>query len=270
MKETKEKSTAALHEKFLAQLKNRSATVRAKALQSLSDLGVRSSSALAKDALLDASPIVRATAVEVLAGINDKTAKLKILPRLKDQNAEVRMRAAEALGSLRHVAKAPVQLVKLLKDRDVLVRVAAAESLGLIGDTRALPALRSALHDRSPLVRSYAAEAVGTLGKKHDLSKLTRLLQDETNELARVGFYKGLYKLGEKKALQNLITTVNKGKDYRARSAAANTLAELRMNNSDKTATVQALRSALRSERTIAARSSIRSSLDRFDTNKVE
>lgn len=185
----------------------------------------------------------------------------QITPLLNDPNAEVRMRAAEEFATLPSGSKVPKQLIDLLNDKDVLVRVAAAEALGDLRCRRSLPALRRALHDRSPLVRSYVATALGQIGDKRDLDLIRQSLEMERNEIARVGAFQGLYELGDRTALDDLVSMLTSARDYRARCATANGLAALTLHHSDKLTAIKSLRRALRSEPTIAARSSIRSSL---------
>ena len=171
------------------------------------------------------------------------------------------MRAAEAFGVLSKRGKSPKRLMDLLTDKNELVRVAAVESLASIGDHRALPAVGKTLHDKSPLVRSYAAEAVGKLGSGKDTRLLTDLQQTEKDELVRVGLAKALYDLGKRDMLRELLNYLSTGQDYRTRCAAANVLAELRLNKTDKETTINTLRRVLRCEPTVATRSSIRSTL---------
>jgi len=257
----KEPLNQSLHQRTLAQLAAKNAKVRAEALQSLAAANFVRLPEIAVQALSDQSPVVRTTAIEILIDSEEKSAFSRIKERLSDPNAEVRMRAAEALGRLANTGKIPKQLVNLLNDKDVLVRVAAAESLGLMRNRRALPALRQALHDRSPLVRCYVAEALGKIGDKREVALLRDALNTEENEIARVGGFKALYVLGNKEVLRSLLTILTNGKDYRARCAAANGLADLPLNTIDKQTTVNSVRQALRYEPTIAVRSSMRSSL---------
>jgi len=211
--------------------------------------------------LSDRSPIVRVAAVESIGAVGTKKTAAHVIKRLADPNGEVRMTAAEALAALLKNGHCPRELILSLKDSNELVRVAAAETLGLIGDRRALPAARRALHDSSPLVRSYAAAAIGQLGEKRDVAKLRKAVRSEESEIAKVGFYAGLHSLGEYDVLEALLKLLDEGSDYRARCAVANTLPELGLNQSDTEKSVRHLRRALRHESTVAARSSIRSSL---------
>jgi HEAT repeat protein len=258
----KEPLNQSLHQSTLAQLAAKNAKVRAEALESLAATNFVRLPEIAAQALSDQSPVVRTTAIEILTDSGEKSAFSRIKDRLSDPNAEVRMRAAEALGTLPNKGKIPKQLVDLLNDKDVLVRVAAAESLGLMRNRRAVPALRQALHDRSPLVRSYVAEALGKIGDKGQVPLLRGVLNKEQNEIARVGAFKALYELGDKEILRSLLMILTSARDYRARCAAANGLAELPLNTIDKQTTIKSVRQALRSERTVAVRSSMRSSLE--------
>ena len=192
---------------------------------------------------------------ELVQGVSE------ITPLLSDPNAEVRMCAAEAFATLPIGTKVPKQLIDLLNDRNELVRVAAAESLGELRCRRSLPALRRALHDRSPLVRAYAAQALGQIGDKRNLDLIRQSLETERNEIARVGAFQGLYELGDRTAFDDLLLMLTNASDYRARCATANGLAALPLHHSDKLTATKFLRRALRSETTVAARSSIRSSL---------
>jgi HEAT repeat protein len=252
-------------EKLLKKLKDPSPRVRSKALQELTDTNYRGSQNIAIGALNDRSPMVRATALESLTCIGNETALPDVVKLLSDPNAEVRMMAAEAFGALSKPGKSPKTLISLLEDKDELVRVAAAESLGLIGDRRALPKVREALYDKSALVRSYAAPAVGQLGSRKDRRLLTSMLRTEKDEIARVGFLTGLYGLGERESLTELLNLMSKANDYRARCAAANTLAELRLTKTERRIVIDALRRALRREPTVASRSSIRSTLQELE-----
>jgi HEAT repeat protein len=140
------------------------------------------------------------------------------------------------------------------------VRVQAAESLGLIGDHTAVRGLWMALKDRSGLVRGYAASAIGDLATKRDVRKLRRALARERSPRAKVGYYAALHKLGDREAISRLIE-LTRDADYRVRCAAANNLGRLASRRTDAETASEALRAAMREERTAAARSSFRSSL---------
>jgi HEAT repeat protein len=212
-------------------------------------------------ALLDKSPTVRAAVAELLGDLNAKEAIKPLIGSLTDPDSEVRMMAAGSLGDLLAGEKSPRQLIRLLKDPDELVRIEASESLGAIGDRSALPALWSAAKDRSPLVRSYVAAAIGELGSERDVPKLERALREEQSDTAKIGIYQALYRLGRSEVLSALLPMLSESRDYRVRSATARILSEVVLDRSNSPAIIEALQKALRREPTVAARSSIRSSL---------
>lgn len=245
---------------LLEQMRDRSPLVRIKALESITDIEYP----YALDALIrglsDKSSDVRVTAAEILGRLRSKKGVAPLLTGLADSNSEVRMRAAESLGLIVEDGKCPRALLKVLKDADELVRTNAAEALGMIGDRKALPALRKAVNDPSPLVRSYVAEAIGKLGDVRDIGRLNEELKKEISERVKVGLYQALHILGQRDALQNLLTLIESS-DYRVRCATANTLSAIHIDRADTPLILRTLRKALRKEPTVAARSSIRSSL---------
>src|SRR5438270_37283 len=78
---------------------------------------------------------------------------------LRDPNAEVRARAAEALGTLGY-ARAVGPLIAALRGPSELVRERAAKALGALGDRRAAGPLREALQDPDRYVQAAAAQAL--------------------------------------------------------------------------------------------------------------
>ena len=84
-----------------------------------------------------------------------------IIPKLKDDEADVRGRAAKALGNIGD-AKAVELLIAALKDVDGYVRWSAAKALGEVGDAKAVEPLTAALKDMDAQVRW---EATRTLRK---------------------------------------------------------------------------------------------------------
>jgi hypothetical protein len=80
-----------------------------------------------------------------------------------DAESSVRYMAAWALGRLGN-RDATLALSRALEDRDTAVRAQAAKSLGRLGDRAAVPALRRTLRDRAPQVRTAAVLALQRLG----------------------------------------------------------------------------------------------------------
>jgi HEAT repeat protein len=138
-----------------------------------------------------------------------------------------------------------------------------------IGDRVAAQPLRKALLDRSPLVRSYAASAIGVLEDHSARTILYQRLLKERSPRARVGLLHGLFRLGDKQQLWALVALLE-SKSYRVRCAVANTLADLPLTLAEKRDVVRHLNQRLKSETTVAARSSFESALKQLKKAKRE
>ncbi|HJT27272.1 MAG TPA: HEAT repeat domain-containing protein [Pyrinomonadaceae bacterium] len=250
------------HQQSSSDLKNPSTVSgRIKALEQLvskDDAGVLED---LLQALQDKSPSVRSAAAEFLGDLNHKSAITPLIKTLSDRSSEVRMSAIRSLGTLLTGSKCPRQLIRMLEDPNVLVRIEAAESLGAIGDRKALPALWRAINDRSPLVRSYVAGAIGAFGRASDIPELEQRLKKESSDTVKIGIYQALYELGRKDMLPPLISLLMESGDYRVRIATATILAKVVLDKSNAPTILDALRRALKQEKTIAGKSAIRSNL---------
>jgi HEAT repeat protein len=209
---------------------------------------------------------VRGSAAEYLGSTGAKEAVQPLIKSLHDPNNEVRMMAARSLGNLLEGQRSPSPLVCLLRDCDELARIEACESLGNTGDRRALPALWRAIRDDSELVRGYAATSIGYLGAREEIPRLEKALRRENSDRSKVGLYKALYELGKNAALAPLLELLQ-NPDYQVRCATANTLSTLSFGRQDASVVLAALRRALRAEGTVAAKSSIRSSVRAVSQN---
>jgi HEAT repeat protein len=150
-------------------------------------------------------------------------------------------------------------LVRLLRDPNPIVRLEAAESLSYIGDRRALAKLWAIARDGNPLVRSYAAAAIGVLARGSDRKRLERAVRAERSDAARIGFYHALYYMGDSDRLFDLIALLRRP-HYAVRCAVARTLSHF-ANRMNRELILAALRRALASERTVAAREALRESI---------
>ena len=103
---------------------------------------------------------------------------------LRDENAEVRSAAVQALGQLGSRLAIP-GLIAALGDENGNVRYRAAEALSEIRDPRSVEPLRAALADSVPRVRRYAASALGRSGDPRASSFIMALFDDEQAEVRR-------------------------------------------------------------------------------------
>jgi HEAT repeat protein len=176
-----------------------------------------------------------------------------------DRSSEIRMYAARAIGRLSGIKQAPRRLMEMTGDPNELVRSEVVEQLGMVRDKKARATLIRALSDRSQLVRGYAAAALGQLGFRKDRKTLAAMMRDERSECGRLGILQRLYWLGRYEVVDD-ITAMLKSRHYRTRCAAANVLPRLDRHASQSDI-LQALRAALKTEETVAARSSIKGSI---------
>ncbi|MBI3608153.1 MAG: HEAT repeat domain-containing protein [Nitrospirae bacterium] len=108
---------------------------------------------------------VREAVANVLSCVPEAHPRVRaaLLGALRDADAEVRARAAQALGQIGYVG-AVVPLADALSDTAWFVRLRAARALGLLGHAGAIRPLVAALTDESWQVRAAAGEALRRLG----------------------------------------------------------------------------------------------------------
>lgn len=175
-----------------------------------------------------------------------------------DSNSNVRIQAAEALGSLGNT-RAVATLIQALEDSEPLVRLCSAESLGILKARKAISALVGLLSDRDVLVRAYAAGALGEIGQRKAVAPLLSRLKTERNTRVRLAYYHALYLLGNSSYFARILRLLS-ASHYRTRCAAANLLTEV-ATEASISQIEDALRSALQKEPTIAAASVFRKCL---------
>jgi HEAT repeat protein len=111
----------------------------------------------------DGVEVLRSVGPIIAEEVGAKEVVAALVPVLKDKDALLRGRAADALGNLSASAKAAVPaLIEALQDEEDYVRTEAAQALGDIGKAAqaAVPALVAALKDKEAPVRKAAAESL--------------------------------------------------------------------------------------------------------------
>lgn len=99
---------------------------------------------------------------------------------------------------------AVVPLIKALKDNDKEIRIGAAEALGPLGDLRAVEPLSECLKDKDWNVRSQSAGSLGKLGEKTVADSLVGCLNDPSKEV-RLEVVKALKNLADEEAFNPLV-----------------------------------------------------------------
>jgi hypothetical protein len=148
-----------------AALEDPSPRVRAAAVLALARLNDEGPEQQLGRALADPDESVRLAALSAVLAINVFTSREKIAERFGDGSSAVRRRAAEIAGALK-LADAIAGLSVLsseASESDPGVRAAAAWALGQLADPQAGPALSAALSDSNSLVRDAARIALQRL-----------------------------------------------------------------------------------------------------------
>jgi HEAT repeat protein len=171
-------------------------------------------------------------ALWALSHWSDQEVRDFFLRALKNEEAEVRARAAEALGYLEVADPQALQALReALRDEDPILRVGVASVLEHLGaiDPQALQALREALRDENPEVRVHAAGALGNLRATdpQTLQALRETLRDE-DTIVRVRAAEALGDLGatDPETLQALREALRDDDDW-VRDAAFSALWEI-------------------------------------------
>jgi len=223
----------------------------------------------------------------------DKTAKSTAVVRLETEienldAAHVKERRNELIEILRThqnpfvltaviraLASSKETPLAVFRESTAVVRepVALTELLEVLGDRRdlkAAPLLRKfATHKPPTFIRGAAIVSLGLLGRRRDLSFLKRLELTEKNRYARESLFYAMYRLGDKSSLDKLLRMLG-SRDYRVRCGVANLVGDLGVRGQQaRGRTRNALKTALASEPTVAARSAISAALRNLRASSV-
>ncbi|WP_187632029.1 peptidylprolyl isomerase [Hymenobacter lutimineralis] len=175
-----------------------------------------------------------------LATAQDERNTAALLPYLQRPDAQYRREAALAFASVQDRAAVPALARLLAADTEADVRRAAAFALGQTADTTATTQqalLTQLTTDPDRAVRRYVLEAMGRCATRASLADLVRLpaaLAADTS--AQVGQAWGLYRaalrgITSEAAVGRVVQLLPLPVPYRARLAAASTLARIRNLN---------------------------------------
>jgi hypothetical protein len=134
-----------------------------------------------QEKLIDLDPAVRKSVVMELIQYGE-IAVDPLIALLMDQDADVRVHAATALGWVG--GKDAIQpLLVALQDENLGVRRYAARAMCWVVDETAVPGLIDSLRDEDSYVRCYAARALGWSQDERAIPPLMELLDDETADV---------------------------------------------------------------------------------------
>jgi len=112
----------------------------------------------------DENEVVRRWSAQILGDLGDRRSLPVLCTALEDTDAELRARAAQALGAIGDPRAVERLLPRLLVDPVPFVRTAVARALGRVGADRAMQLLVEALADPEWWVRLRAIEALEKIG----------------------------------------------------------------------------------------------------------
>ncbi len=121
----------------------------------------------------------RLAAIDIFGRIRHLDAVPWLRERLSDEHADIRARAAHALGAIAEPGSAEL-LQQAMHDQEWPVRAMAAKALGRIRDRDSIPVLCSALRDPEWWVRANAADGLRLMGPD-GIEALIGMLDDDDN-----------------------------------------------------------------------------------------
>ena len=135
-------------------------------------------------ALEDASPRTRQVAVEAFLNLGPQAEEYlpSLLPRLADEDKDVRLAVVDLLGQIGTPAVLP-HILEALGDENEWVRIRAIEALGMHRIADAVPLLAQMLETSSPMVTLKIIEALGKIGGNVAFSVLLGMMDHEDTEI---------------------------------------------------------------------------------------
>ena len=176
--------SATLNQRFKERAGNDDPMQRMMAVYALGRYSVRENLPQILAALEDPSPRVRQVAVESFQNLGTEAATFvpQLLPRLHDEDKDVRLAVVDLLGQIGSPDVMP-HIVDALKDANEWVRIRAIEALGLHKAAEAVPTLAQMLEDASPMVAFKIIEALGAIGGNVAFSVLLGMMDHEDPEI---------------------------------------------------------------------------------------
>ncbi|MFH1475928.1 MAG: MFS transporter [Verrucomicrobiota bacterium] len=129
----------------------------------------------------------------------------ELVEAVTDPSFNVRYEAIVAMARMPPQEPLTNALIAILKSQEPDLSVAAGWALGRIGDTRALSALRQALHSEYALLRSRSARSLANLGDSASAPLLCELLKSEKHNNIRVAYAAALGVFRAEQALDDLM-----------------------------------------------------------------
>jgi HEAT repeats len=227
--------------RILKRLQRRGPERRARAIQTLGELGLREHADRIVEMLDDPSPLVAMTAARALAAKEHPQYTEAIIARLHrfsnwrpsflsavlaaigpgavpalhrafgdpQARSSVRAIAANALGQLNDFSSAEIAIAVLRDSAERDLTASTLRLLGRVGRAEDVPIVRSMLSSQDDVIRGAAAGALGRLGSVSDVELLERATRDDPSQWVAITAARGLRELGGVKALRDLAASAH-------------------------------------------------------------
>lgn len=176
--------SASLNEKFRERARSEDSMQRMMAVYALGRYSVPENISEISDALEDPVPGVRRVAVEAFQNLGASAERYlpRLLPRLFDEDKDVRLALVDLMGQIGTPAVMP-NLITALRDENEWVRIRAIEALGVNKNFEAVPTLSEMLENASPMIALRIIEALGRIGGNVAFGVLLGLTSHEDPEI---------------------------------------------------------------------------------------
>lgn len=139
---------------------------------------------------------------------------------MSSTDAEVRLAAAQGLGSLHGTLEGAAVLRVALADEDARVRAAACRSLGSLDAVEGCAALLSATRDENPQVRTAAVQALVAIDNSVSLPRMREIVMEDASPSVVAYAVTGLACSGREEDLSLLMSLCGAEDDEVVKAAA--------------------------------------------------
>ena len=200
--------------------------IRAQAIEALSTTAPNQGRRYFREALRDPSPAVRFAAAMALGTMEDAGSTDLLRARLNDEDLNVQAAAIFALHRLGEQTHTSMLSDRLLRDPDVEVRRNAALILGQLGEPGSIRLLRHATRDKDESVVLQAHEAMAMLGDAKALQQLALQAYDGAGHRQALALL-SMGRTGDVRFVEVLRFRLREGPHLETKLAAARALGEL-------------------------------------------
>jgi HEAT repeat protein len=179
--------------------------------------------------LRDEDPGVRLEAVKALAASQDKKAVEHLIEATADLDPRVKIKAIDALGTLRAADATPVLVqVLYMRESEPWLQQRALVSLGKIGDTRSAKPIADFLsRDSDTATRGTAIYALGEIGDPNSVPDLKRIGDGSSDETIQRLVRDAIAKIEQRQINPEVVVKALRDSEEDARPASASAASPL-------------------------------------------